>query len=293
MKRIQGVNQWKCFLTLLFSAAVVICTCVGVVMNLTTLQDENFDHMGIDTFCMFTVNSNIFMGISMFLTLPYTFDGLRNGYFRLPDWLVRLQFVSATALTLTFLVSLFILAPFKGFVLIFTGSRFFLHGLCPILAIVTFCFVLKDLRLRFGATFLSLIPVFIYACVYYTLVAVLGRWDDFYGFLTKIPSWISMAAFLPLTFGIATGLRVLHNRSCDRYGKKAREYYLKAFAEQDMKQIIIHIAAMNSKRDKTGRIVIPYHVLRMLLNSGESEETFEEYCILYMKECLKHEIYQE
>ena len=293
MKRIQGVNQWKCFLTLLFSAAVVICTCVGVVMNLTTLQDENFDHMGIDTFCMFTVNSNIFMGISMFLTLPYTFDGLRNGYFRLPDWLVRLQFVSATALTLTFLVSLFILAPFKGFVLIFTGSRFFLHGLCPILAIVTFCFVLKDLRLRFGATSLSLIPVFIYACVYYTLVAVLGRWDDFYGFLTKIPSWISMAAFLPLTFGIATGLRVLHNRSCDRYGKKAREYYLKAFAEQDMKQIIIHIATMNSKRDKTGRIVIPYHVLRMLLNSGESEETFEEYCILYMKECLKHEIYQE
>ncbi len=293
MKRIQGVNQWKCFLTLLFSAAVVICTCVGVVMNLTTLQDENFDHMGIETFCMFTVNSNIFMGISMFLTLPYTFDGLRNGYFRLPDWLVRLQFVSATALTLTFLVSLFILAPFKGFVLIFTGSRFFLHGLCPILAIVTFCFVLKDLRLRFGATFLSLIPVFIYACVYYTLVAVLGRWDDFYGFLTRVPSWISMAAFLPLTFGIATGLRVLHNRSCDRYGKKAREYYLKAFAEQDMKQIIIHIAAMNSKRDKTGRIVIPYHVLRMLLNSGESEETFEEYCILYMKECLKHEIYQE
>lgn len=297
VKRIRGVNQWKCFLTLLFSAALVICVCIGVVMNLTTLQDENFDHMGIETFYMFTVNSNIFMGIAMFLTLPYTIDGLRNSYYRLPDWLVRLLFVATTALSLTFLVSLFILAPAKGFVLIFTGSRFFLHGVCPILAILTFCFVLKDLRLRFGATFLCLIPVFIYACIYYMLVAVVGEenggWNDFYGFLTRIPPWISISAFLPVTFGIATGLRVLHNRTCDRYRKKARDYYLKAFHNDDMQEVIVHLAAMNSKRDKTGNIVIPYHVLRMLLDSGETEQKFEEYCSLYMKECLKHRIAKE
>ena len=85
MKRIQEINLRKCIITLLFSAAVVICTCVGVVMNLTTLHDENFDHMGIQTFCMFTVNSNILMGIAMFLTVPYAIDGLRKQYFRLPD----------------------------------------------------------------------------------------------------------------------------------------------------------------------------------------------------------------
>ena len=293
MKGIQDVNRRKCLLTLLFSAAVVICVCAGVVMNLTTLEDENFDHMGIETFCMFTVNSNIFMGIAMFLTLPYTVDGLRNKYFRLPDWLVRLLFVATTALSLTFLVSLFILAPFKGFVLIFTGSRFFLHGLCPILAIVTFCFVLKDLRLTFASTFLSLIPVFIYACIYYMLVAVVGRWDDFYGFLTRIPSWISIAAFLPITFGIATVLRILHNKSCDRYRRQAHDYYLQAFSAKDTREMIIHMAARNSKKDTTGNIVIPYQVLRMLLSGSEHEETFEEYCVLYMKECLKHELYQE
>ncbi len=297
MKHIESTNRGKCLLTLLFSAAVVICTCVGVVMNLTTLQDENFDHMGIQTFCMFTVNSNIFMGIAMFLTLPYTIDGLRNGYFRLPDWLVRLLFVSATALTLTFLVSLFILAPVKGFVLIFTGSRFFLHGLCPILAILVFCFVLKDLRLSFASTFLSLIPVFLYACVYYMMVAVVGEerggWNDFYGFLTRIPPWISMAAFLPVTFGIATGLRVLHNRSVERYRKDARRQYLKAYGEGNLEEVVVHIAAIRSKQDTTGNIVIPYHLLRTLLNSGEDEKKFEDYCILYMKECFKHEISQE
>lgn len=293
MKRIQNVNRRKCMMTLLFSAAVVICVCVGVVMNLTTLEDENFDHMGIETFCMFTVNSNIFMGISMFLTLPYTFDGLRNGYFRLPDWLVKLLFVSSTALTLTFLVSLCILAPVKGFGLIFTGSRFFLHGLCPILAILVFCFVLKDTHLSFASTFLSLIPVFVYACIYYTLVAVLEKWDDFYGFLTRIPQWISISAFLPLTFCIATVLRILHNHSCKRYREQARANYLSAFEAKDTREMIIHMAARNSKKDTTGNIVIPYQVLRMLLSGSEKEDTFEEYCILYMKECLKHEIYQE
>ncbi len=109
MRRIQNINLYKCVLTLAFSAAVVICVCIGVVMNLTTVYDENFDHMGIRTFCMFTVNSNILMGVSMFLAIPYAIDGLRNQYFRLPDWLVTVLFVTTTALSITFLVSLFVL----------------------------------------------------------------------------------------------------------------------------------------------------------------------------------------
>ena len=297
MDRIQSINRRKCLFTLLSAAAVVVCVCVGVVMNLTTAADENFDHMGIRTFCMFTVNSNILMGISLFMVIPYAIDGLRKSYFRLPDWLVTLLFVTTTALSLTFLISLCVLAPVKGFVLIFTGSRFFLHGLCPILSIFTFCFVLKDLRLRFRATFLCLIPVFAYACVYYTMVKVVGEhrggWNDFYGFLTRIPEWISLSCFLPLTFGIAFGLRALHNASCERYRKKARKSYLAAYDANDVREVIVHMASINSKKDTTGSIVIPYQVLRMLLSSGESEETFEEYCILYMKECFKHEISQE
>ena len=297
MNRIQKINMRKGVLTLLFSAAVVICVCVGVVMNLTTLHDENFDHMGIKTFCMFTVNSKILMGISMFLVVPYAIDGLRKQYFRLPDWLVTVLYVTVTALTLTFLISLCVLAPVKGFVLIFTGSRFFLHGLCPILAIITFCFVLKDLRLKLWTTFLCLLPVFIYACVYYTLVRIVGEerggWNDFYGFLTRIPEWISLTCFLPLTFGIAFLLRLLHNGSRERYRRKARKNYLEAYDANDMREVIMHMAAINSRKDTTGNIVIPYNVLRMLLSGCEDEVSFEEYCILYMKECLKYEISQE
>ena len=65
-------NKKECILSLVSALIVVLCTCSGVVMNLTTLQDVNFDHMGIQTFCMFTVLSNILVAVGMSLVIPYT-----------------------------------------------------------------------------------------------------------------------------------------------------------------------------------------------------------------------------
>jgi hypothetical protein len=150
-------NRMQCLFALISASIVAVCVCVGVTMNLVTLYDENFDHMGIRTFCMFTVDSNILAGLSMLMCLPYTVEGLRTGYYHLPDWVVVLMHISVTAVSLTFLVSLFILSPAKGFVLIFTGSRFFLHGLCPILAIVAFCFFISEQRIRLKDTLFALV----------------------------------------------------------------------------------------------------------------------------------------
>ena len=176
-------NRMQCLFALIGASIVAVCVCVGVVMNLVTLYDENFDHMGIRTFCMFTVNSNILAGLAMLLCIPYTVDGLRTGYYHLPDWVVVLMHVAVTAVSLTFLVSLLILAPVKGFVLIFTGSRFFLHGVCPILSIVTFCCFINSHLIRLKESPLALIPVFIYAVVYLVMVGLIaeahGGWHEF------------------------------------------------------------------------------------------------------------------
>ncbi len=218
----QKASKKRCIAAMLSSALVAICVCIGVTMNLTTLYDVNFDHMGLRTFCMFTVNSNILCGIGMLMALPYTIDGLRTKNFCMPAWMVDLLFAGVTAVGLTFLVSLCILAPVKGFVLIFTGSRFFLHGLCPILAMVTFCFFITEHPIALRESLYALLPVLLYAMVYYFMVEILGPdnggWDDFYGFFTRIPSWVSLLSFMPLTFGIASVLRVLHNKSSMRRG---------------------------------------------------------------------------
>ena len=281
----------QCLFALIGASIVAVCVCVGVVMNLVTIYDENFDHMGIRTFCMFTVNSNILCAAAMAMVIPYTLDGLRTHNYHMPRWIVNLVYMGVTAVALTFLISLFILSPVKGFLLIFTGSRFFLHGVCPILAIVAFCFFMSEKRLRLRDSLLALIPVLIYAAVYVVMVVVVGEekggWNDFYGFLTRLPMWIPMTAIMPLTFLIATGIRVLHNRSYDKRKADESAFFSHLFADADVRKIVAAMARSHSSA-KILDIVIPSRVINIMLEHSQSDATLEECCEIYLKEYLEN-----
>lgn len=291
MDRAMKITKRQCQLAFFSAAVVVICVCVGVTMNLTTIADENFDHMGLRTFCMFTVNSNILCAAAMAMVIPYTLDGLRTHNYHMPRWIVDLVYMGVTAVALTFLVSLFILSPAKGFVLIFTGSRFFLHGVCPILAIVAFCFFMSEKRLTIRDSLLALIPVLIYAVVYVVMVVVVGEenggWNDFYGFLTRLPMWIPLAAIMPLTFLIATGIRVLHNRSYDRRKADESAFFSQLFADADVRRIVAAMARSHSSA-KILDIVIPSRIITIMLEHSKSDATLEECCEIYLKEYLEN-----
>lgn len=291
MDRAMKITKRQCQLAFFSAAVVVICVCVGVTMNLTTLADENFDHMGLRTFCMFTVNSNILCAAAMAMVIPYTLDGLRTHNYHMPRWIVDLVYMGVTAVALTFLVSLFILSPAKGFVLIFTGSRFFLHGVCPILAIVAFCFFMSEKRLTIRDSLLALIPVLIYAVVYYVMVAIVGEekggWNDFYGFLSRLPHWIPLTAIMPLTFLIATGIRVLHNRSYDKRKADESAFFTQLFADADVRRIVAAMARSHSSA-KILDIVIPSRIITIMLEHSKSDATLEECCEIYLKEYLEN-----
>ena len=273
------------------SIVVAVCVCVGVTMNLTTLYDVNFDHMGLRTFCMFTVNSNIFCGIAMMLTIPYTIDGMRKKDFHLPNWMVDFLLMGVTAVGLTFLVSLCVLAPVKGFVLIFTGSRFFLHGLCPILAIIAFCFIITNHVISIKESLIALLPVMLYAMVYYFMVEILGPdnggWDDFYGFFTRIPSWISLLSFMPLTFGVANVIRLLHNRSCRRHMQWMAVLINAEFSDKTIREQIVYVAEGRRSEKKTGNIVIPVPLIAAMIKNSGDELDLEEACDIYLHTILQ------
>lgn len=273
------------------SIVVAVCVCVGVTMNLTTLYDVNFDHMGLRTFCMFTVNSNIFCGIAMMLTIPYTIDGMRKKDFHLPNWMVDFLLMGVTAVGLTFLVSLCVLAPVKGFVLIFTGSRFFLHGLCPILAIIAFCFIITNHVISIKESLIALLPVMLYAMVYYFMVEILGPdnggWDDFYGFFTRIPSWISLLSFMPLTFGVANVIRLLHNRSCRRHMQWMAVLINAEFSDKTIREQIVYVAEGRRNEKKTGNIVIPVPLIAAMIKNSGDELDLEEACDIYLHTILQ------
>ncbi len=268
-------NRMQCLCALIGAAIVAVCVTVGVTMNLVTLYDENFDHMGIRTFCMFTVNSNIIAGLSMMLCLPYTIDGLRTGNYHLPDWVVILMQVTVTAVALTFLVSLFILAPVKGFRLIFTGSRFFLHGVCPVLSIVTFCCFINSHLIRLREAALALIPVLIYAAVYTVMVVVIGEehggWNDFYGFATRVPIWVSALVILPSAGGIAMLLRWAHNRCCLIRRQKDAQLYREVYGETDLKQVIAEMARSQKRELKLKNPTIPIQMIGYMIGNSGSD----------------------
>ena len=291
MDRVMKITRRQCLLAMISALVVVVCVCVGVTMNLTTAADENFDHMGLRTFCMFTVNSNILAAAAMAMVIPYTMDGLRTHNYYLPRWIVDVAYAAVTAVALTFLVSLFILSPVKGFVLIFTGSRFFLHGVCPLLAMAAFCFFMTQKELKFKDTLFAMIPVLIYAVVYFVMVVVLGEekggWNDFYGFATRVSWKITAAAIMPLTFLIATGIRVLHNRARNRRKAEETAFYTQAFADADVRRIVAAMARSRSSA-KILDIVIPTRVIQVLLKFSGSDCTIEEASQIYLKEYLEN-----
>ncbi len=278
-------------LALISAATVAVCVCIGVVMNLTTLYDQDFDNMGLRTFCMFTVNSNIFEGIAMLMALPYTIDGLRKGHYHLPNWCVNLMYSSTTAVALTFLVSLFILAPFKGFRLIFSGSRFFLHAVCPILAILTFIFFICDHFVTIKEIAWAIIPVVLYGLVYFVMVVVIGEerggWNDFYGFATKVPLWVSLVVITPLTFGTAALLRLGHNKLCLRRRQQDAQLYRNALAYADIRSIVKYMARARRRESNTADIVVPARTIWHLVENSGEDMSLSEGCKIYLDTFLE------
>lgn len=279
-------NRIQCMCALISCAIVVVCVCIGVTMNLTTLYDQNFDNMGIRTFCMFTVNSNILAALSSFAIIPYAIDGLRKKEYILPNWVVVFMLTGTTAVALTFLVSLFILSPVKGFVLIFTGSRFFLHGVCPVLNILAFCVFVTSHKITVKQSFFALIPVAIYAIVYFVMVVLipkdLGGWDDFYGFATRVPIWISATVILPLTFGITTLVRLWHNHSFSKRRQNEAQIFLDYFDGKEAREILFEMGKGRAKIQPYGDVILPTLVIKKIIYFTDSDLSINDACRLYL-----------
>ena len=279
-------NRIQCICALVSCVIVVACVCIGVTMNLTTLYDEDFDNMGIRTFCMFTVNSNILAAISSAVVIPYAIDGIRKKEYSLPNWVVVFMMTGTISVALTFLVSLFILSPVKGFVLIFTGSRLFLHGICPVLNILAFSLFITSHKINVWQSLFALIPVAVYAIVYFIMVVVIteanGGWDDFYGFATKIPVWISATVILPLTFGITTVLRLWHNYSFARRRKNEAQIFLNYFEGKPAQEIVFEMGKARAKLQPYGDVILPVLVIKKIVYFTESDMTIDDACRLYL-----------
>lgn len=115
---------------------IIILEVIGLIM---CVKNE-----GINLLKYYTEDSNIIALISSILFVVYA---LRGNYEKLPKWLNILRLLSTTSLSLTFLVVLLVLAPnpsMGGYInMMFKGSMFIQHTLCPLLLFISYVFFEK------------------------------------------------------------------------------------------------------------------------------------------------------
>ncbi len=147
---------------------------VLVIMS-TIFMFTGFEFMGhniplqdtkLSVFKYFTVDSNILVGISSLLLLIYEILFIKKGK-SIPRELFIFKYLGTTSVLLTFLVTTFFLAPFSvfNFLDFYKNSNFFFHFLIPVISGISFIFFEKN-NISFKETFLSIIPMFIYALIY-------------------------------------------------------------------------------------------------------------------------------
>ena len=291
MQKTHSLNSW---LNPIFSLVTVVLVCIAVVINLLATPTEIVEEVGVKTFRMFTVLSNMFVGVTAAMTVPFAVDGIRERNYHLPRWIVNLTFSSVSCVTLTFLVALAILSPRAGFIeMMLDGSNLLLHTIVPVIAILSFLFINIYHTVKFKTTFLAVLPVFIYAMVYLVSAIIIGEenggWRDHYRFTELMPWYLALTIMLLLAFAIACGLRVIHN-IMHRRDKLATERYYQTAPEYDLPTVedaIKRLAADNKKHDLGGEVTVPRRIIRIFEKKYNSGHPLVHLCEVYLDEYLK------
>jgi hypothetical protein len=166
-----------------------------------------------------------------------------------------------------------------------------LHGVCPVLSIVTFCFFINSHIVKLKEAALALVPVLLYAAVYMIMVVIIGEekggWNDFYGFATRVPVWVSLPVILAVSCGLALFLRWAHNACCMRRRKKDAEIYKKEFGGEDLRKVIAGMARRRKKEIKVKNFVIPVNTISYLIQNTGFDMTVGEGVRIYFDEWMK------
>lgn len=148
-------------LNLFFNFLLVVLVAISIYLMITT-SDGIIKGSKLKALKYFTVQSNIFMGISALISLYYLLFK-KDKY---PTWTTILKLISTTCLTLTFLTVVGYLAPLMGLFAVFQGANLYMHLFIPVASILVFIFVEPKAELKFKWNFFSMIPSGTYGTIY-------------------------------------------------------------------------------------------------------------------------------
>lgn len=164
---------------------LVVLTTIGSWMRMyLTGGGSLLSSRGLMSLKYYTTLSNIFAGIAaviMIAVLARTKSG------KVPVWAAVTKFASAVTVSVTFLVTLFFLAPTMGIGGLYKGELMFMHAVGPVLTVVSF-FMNRDLpEMKTSSALWATLPTILYGGVYSANIMLNGvgsgmNTNDWYGF---------------------------------------------------------------------------------------------------------------
>lgn len=226
MKTQRICNVWS----LIINLSIVYFTISGVAYNFRTdviIDDPLYGFVGWASLKFFTNLSNILVALASLILLFYNIRNIIKNKYEYADWALKLKYCATVAVAVTFVTVVLFLSPAnvlingKTYWDMFLNNGFFLHFFTPVLAVISFVFFEKIQNFRFCDALWGVLPVLLYALVYFLMVMVVGNgnggWPDFYGFTfggSYIATICSCIVMLSATWALSLWIRWLQGKSC-------------------------------------------------------------------------------
>lgn len=206
----------------LFLNLVIVLTTAGAVLSYFIGGPDVLGSQGVMCFRYFTTDSNILAAVASLLWLIFRLSGRK-----VPAWITVLKFTGTVAVSITFLVVVFFLAPmgvlggggFQTVLMYFSGAVFVLHFTTPVLSFISTVLLEKEPALSRLQAAWGVVPTVVYGVVYLVMVVFVKRWTDWYGFTFGGHNEV-IPAVMTVMLAFSLGLSLLERRIRKREDRK-------------------------------------------------------------------------
>lgn len=170
-------NKFK--ISLILNSIIVLFTSLAFIIKINGIKfldgyEPVVEKTKIEMFKLFTIDSNLFMGIVALIFVVLEYQVLKGKRKDISKNMYILKLMATTAVGLTFFVVFSYLGPITkgGIMSMLRNSNFFLHLVIPVLSIITFIFFEKTDKIKLRHVFLGLVPTLVYAIFYLTNILI-------------------------------------------------------------------------------------------------------------------------
>ena len=288
------INNIRCILAVIVCILICVMVFFAFVYQLLATPNELIKEVGWQSFHLFTILSNVSVGIVAAMCIPFCVDGLRYHNYHLPRWFINLLYMAICGVTITFVIAVTVLSSAVGLyrVMIYRHN-IIIHTLCPILSILLFIFINSDHTLDFKSSVVAIIPLMSYALLYTVMVFLIGEdaggWRDHYQIyrvLEYLPIPVVLIIIFLIGLAVSNLLRFAHNAVHKRRKASLERYYQQAdtFSFEDIQSAIAALAVIDRQHDIGGELTVPRRILTMMEKKYKSGLPIEELCKIYIDE---------